>query len=296
MKKKLTTLMVSGVMAFALLIISPTLITSSGADRMGTEITSEMVTVQANDRNLVTSPMVVDVTELFEPIDYNKVNSKDELNDLILKCDEYATRLNSNLETMNLSNDNKLEIESEITRVNEVKYLYECDLQHIIEQEELAAIEAAKWETRKTEYPVATEVWLYMKEELGWNDYVCAGVMGNLMVETGGQTLNLQPNLWGHGSNRGYYGICQWSKKYYPSVADTSLDYQLDFLRDTVEYEFDTYGKLYQSGMKYEDFTNMTGDCRATALAFAKAYERCNSKYYSIRQDNAEKAYEYFTN
>ena len=296
MKKKLTTLMVSGVMAFALLIISPTLITSSGADRMGTEITSEMVTVQANDRNLVTSPMVVDVTELFEPIDYNEVNSKDELNDLILKCDEYATRLYSNLETMNLSNDNKLEIESEITRVNEVKYLYECDLQHIIEQEELAAIEAAKWETRKTEYPVATEVWLYMKEELGWNDYVCAGVMGNLMVETGGQTLNLQPNLWGHGSNRGYYGICQWSKKYYPSVADTSLDYQLDFLRDTVEYEFDTYGKLYQSGMKYEDFTNMTGDCRATALAFAKAYERCNSKYYSIRQDNAEKAYEYFTN
>ena len=296
MKKKLTTLMVSGVMAFALLIISPTLITSSGADRMGTEITSEMVTVQANDRNLVTSPMVVDVTELFEPIDYNEVNSKDELNDLILKCDEYATRLNSNLETMNLSNDNKLEIESEITRVNEVKYLYECDLQHIIEQEELAAIEAAKWEKRKTEYPVATEVWLYMKEELGWNDYVCAGVMGNLMVETGGQTLNLQPNLWGHGSNRGYYGICQWSKKYYPSVADTSLDYQLDFLRDTVEYEFDTYGKLYQSGMKYEDFTNMTGDCRATALAFAKAYERCNSKYYSIRQDNAEKAYEYFTN
>ena len=84
MKKKLTTLMVSGVMAFALLIISPTLITSSGADRMGTEITSEMATVQANDRNLVTSPMVVDVTELFEPIDYNEVNSKDELNDLIL--------------------------------------------------------------------------------------------------------------------------------------------------------------------------------------------------------------------
>lgn len=296
MKKKLTTLMASGVMAFALLIISPTLITSSGADRMGTEITSEMATVQANDRNLVTSPMIVDVTELFEPIDYNEVNSKDELNDLILKCDEYATRLNSNLETMNLSDDNKLEIKSEIVRVNEVKYLYECDLQHIIEQEELAAIEAAKWETRKTEYPVATEVWLYMKEELGWNDYVCAGVMGNLMTETGGQTLNLQPNLWGHGSNRGYYGICQWSKKYYPSVADTSLDYQLDFLRDTVEYEFDTYGKLYQSGMKYEDFTNMTGDCRATALAFAKAYERCNSKYYSIRQDNAEKAYEYFTN
>ena len=295
MKKKLTTLMVSGVMAFALLIISPTVMTSSGADMYGAEVTSEMASVQAKDRNLVTSPIVVDVTELFEPIEYKEVNSKDELNDLILKCDEYATRLNSNLETMNLSADSKLEVESEIARVNEIKYLFECDLQYIIEQEELAAIEAAKWETRKTEYPVATKVWLYMKEELGWNDYVCAGVMGNLMAETGGQTLNLQPELWGHGNNRGYYGICQWSAKYYPDVSGQDLDYQLDFLKDTVEYEFNTYGKLYQSGMKYEGFTNMTGDCRATALAFAKAYERCNSKHYSIRQTNAEKAYEYFT-
>ena len=125
MKKKLTTLMVSGVMAFALLIISPTVMTSSGADMYGAEVTSEMASVQAKNRNLVTSPIVVDVTKLFEPIEYKEVNSKDELNDLILKCDEYATRLNSNLETMNLSADSKLEVESEIARVNEIKYLFE---------------------------------------------------------------------------------------------------------------------------------------------------------------------------
>ena len=68
MKKKLTTLMVSGVMAFALLIISPTVMTSSGADMYGAEVTSEMASVQAKNRNLVTSPIVVDVTELFEPV------------------------------------------------------------------------------------------------------------------------------------------------------------------------------------------------------------------------------------
>ena len=29
---------------------------------------------------------------------------------------------------------------------------------------------------------------------------------------------------------------------------------------------------------------------------FAKHYERCNSKYYSVRLTNATKAFEYFTN
>ena len=295
MKKKLTTLMVSGVMAFALLIISPTVITSSGADGSGVEITSEIATVQENETYLVTSPNRVDVTELFEPIDYIEANNKDELSDLILKCDDYVARLNETVETEKLKEDDIALINQEIERVKEVKTLYESDLAIIIEQEELAAIEAAKWETRKTEYPVATEIWLYMKEELGWNDYVCAGVMGNLMTETGGQTLNIDPSAYGHGS-RNYYGICQWSSKYYPEVQGQNLQYQLDFLKDTVEYEFNTYGRLYQSGMKYEEFTQMTGDCRATALAFAKVYERCNSKHYSVRQTNAEKAYEYFTN
>lgn len=296
MKKKLTTLIVSGVMAFAFLIISPTVITSSGADRSGVEITSEIATVQENKTYLVASPnRMGDVTRLFEPIDYIEANNKDELNNLILKCDDYVARLNETVETEKLKEDDIATINQEIERVKEVKTLYESDLAIIIEQEELAAIEAAKWETRKTEYPVATEIWLYMKEELGWNDYVCAGVMGNLMAETGGQTLNIEPTAYGHG-NRSYYGICQWSRKYYPEVQGQNLQYQLDFLRDTVEYEFNTYGRLYQSGMKYEEFTQMTGDCRATALAFAKVYERCNSKYYSVRQTNAEKAYEYFTN
>lgn len=292
MKKKLTTLMVMGVMTFALLIITPTTISSSGQTDIG-EITSEIATVQENATYLVASPNVVDVTELFEPIDYIEANSKDELSNLILKCDEYVARLS---EIENLTEDDIATVNQEIQRVEEVKTLYENDLAIIIEQEELAAIEAAKWETRKTEYPVATEIWLYMRDELGWNEYVCAGVMGNLMTETGGQTLNIDPSLYGHGSNRGYYGICQWSKKYYPEVQGQDLQYQLDFLKDTVEYEFNTYGRLYQSGMKYEEFTQMTGDCRATALAFAKVYERCNSKYYSVRQTNAEKAYEYFTN
>ena len=43
-----------------------------------------------------------------------------------------------------------------------------------------------KWDTRKEEYPAATEAWLIMKEEFGWSDTVCAGIIGNLMAECGG--------------------------------------------------------------------------------------------------------------
>lgn len=143
------------------------------------------------------------------------------------------------------------------------------------------------------QYPTATKVWNYMKNELGWNDYVAAGVMGNLMVETGGQTLNIKWNLWDKPHE--YYGICQWSKKYYPVIMDASLDEQLEFLKNTVESIFNTFGKNYAKGFKYEDFISMQ-NCEEAALAFAKCYERCNSKYYSIRLTSAVKAYEYYKN
>jgi len=147
----------------------------------------------------------------------------------------------------------------------------------------------AKWEAKKAEYPAATEIWLYMKD-LGWNDYVCAGIMGNLMAEVGGQTLNIQYTLYG----KNYYGMCQWSRGY-SEIWGAGLAEQCDFLRDTIEYELDTFGYAYKKGFNYDSFLALTNE-RDAALAFAKCYERCNSNYYAIRQTNAEKAYNYFVN
>lgn len=149
--------------------------------------------------------------------------------------------------------------------------------------------EAAKWDKKKAEYPAATEIWLYMKN-LGWNDYVCAGIMGNLMAEVGGQTLDIK--YWLYGS--GYYGMCQWSKSY-GRVWGTDLAYQCDFLRDTIGYEFNTYGYAYNKGFNFDSFLKLSNE-RDAAKAFAKCYERCSSSTYSIRQNNAEKAYDYFVN
>lgn len=147
------------------------------------------------------------------------------------------------------------------------------------------------WEQKKQEYPYATEIWLYMKN-LGWNDYVCAGIMGNLMAEVGGQTLNIQYWL---GDGTGYYGMCQWSTRYCPEVYGTNLSTQCEYLKNTIAREFNNYGGNYYKGFNYNAFLNLHNE-RDAAVAFAKCYERCASFSYGVRQTNATKAYNYFVN
>lgn len=154
-------------------------------------------------------------------------------------------------------------------------------------EEKLAELDEKNWERKLEEYPIATQIWLYMKD-LGWNDYVCAGIMGNIMAEVGGQTLELDYQLYG----RNHYGICQWSD-YYSEIWDTDLHTQCNFLRDTIEYEMNTFGYLHYKDFNLETFLNLSNE-KEVALAFARCYERCNSKTHIIRQDNAVKAYEYF--
>ena len=144
-----------------------------------------------------------------------------------------------------------------------------------------------KWSQREKEYPTATYIWKYLKG-MGYNDYVCAGIMGNMMVEVGGQTLNLN-----HKARGTYYGICQWSKGY-KEVWGANLSQQCDFLANSIRYEFNTFGSCYKKGFKYNNFIALTNEKQA-ALAFAKCYERCSSSTYSLRQKCATKALEYFT-
>ena len=152
--------------------------------------------------------------------------------------------------------------------------------------------EAAEWDKKKAEYPAATAAWLYMKN-LGWNDYICAGIMGNMMSECGGQTLALQPNIYNPSGN--YYGLCQWSRKYYPSVIGTSLETQMNFLASTIEPQMNTYGSRYKSGFNYNQFLQLNSTAAATE-AFTKCYERAGMSSLGKRQSNAAIAYNYFVN
>ena len=91
------------------------------------------------------------------------------------------------------------------------------------------------FDEKAKQYPEATYIWLYLKD-LGYNDYVCAGIMGNLMAEVGGQTLALKVNV----STSTHYGMCQWSKLYYGEVWGASLPNQCDFLANTIEEQLKT--------------------------------------------------------
>lgn len=149
--------------------------------------------------------------------------------------------------------------------------------------------EEAKWSPMMREYPVATVVWRYLIEQ-GYSEVIAAAVVGNMMAEVGGNTLDLKYTT----GSTDFYGLCQWKRVYCAEVFNEDLQGQLAYLSNTVEQEFNTFGNRYKNNFDYDDFLKMT-DVRQAALAFAKCYERCESSNYSVRETNAEAALEYFT-
>ena len=121
---------------------------------------------------------------------------------------------------------------------------------------------------------------------MGLNEYVCAGILGNIMAEVGGQTLDISRWAQYSAANTKYYGICQWSggrKNRLLNDFGTTLEDQIRFL--SVE--------LFEVIPKNSSFYNMQDEKQA-ALYFAKYYERCGTGSYSVRQSNATKALNYF--
>jgi hypothetical protein len=160
--------------------------------------------------------------------------------------------------------------------------------QYITEQEE---DNSDKIQQLEEEHYYATKVWEYLRQK-GFSQEVTCAIIGNMMIETSGGSLDLNPIIYSPSGN--YYGLCQWSKKYYPEAHGLSFEQQLEFLLNNIEWEINTFGKCYKEGFKYKDFLAMTDPAEA-ALAFAKSYERCGPASYEMRQEAAEKAYEYFS-
>lgn len=161
-------------------------------------------------------------------------------------------------------------------------------LQKIITQVESDIDRYTKWET---EHYYAAKVWEYFRK-LGYTEAATAGILGNMMVETSGGTLDLNPTIY--DATRSYYGLCQWSLYYSPHMADKSFEEQLDYIEHNIVTEFKSFGKLYSKGFTSEDFSKLQDPSKA-ALAFAKVYERCASGSYDRRKKAAKVAYEYFT-
>lgn len=145
-----------------------------------------------------------------------------------------------------------------------------------------------RWAIYAKEYPVACEVWRYLIETCGYSEPVAAGIIGNMMAECGGHTLDLQWNIY---NSTGHYGLVQWSPKYHTSVMGASVPEQLNYLKETIPTVFNGWsGNL--EGWNYEEFLAIE-DCRMAARVFAEVYER-PGKIGENRSNFAEKALEYF--
>lgn len=142
------------------------------------------------------------------------------------------------------------------------------------------------WYDRFQEYSYATYIWLYLKD-WGFSDAAIAGIIGNMMMETSYNSLALNPFVGGYD----YYGLCQWSLYYAPSIKGACLDEQLSYLIQTMPNEFANFGFL--SGYTFEDFVTID-NAETAAWIFAVVYERCLPYSYYMRQSNALIAYNYF--
>lgn len=168
----------------------------------------------------------------------------------------------------------------------------ETDVEYYTEKQVILQ-EAYEWEVRASEYPVATQVWLYMKNELGFSDTVCAGIMGNMMAECGGcWTSDL---VWDASSYSGY-GMIQWlggRKQQLFSIygSNPSVEDQLNFMKDELYGTNGVTKQVTDSQLDKIINAETPEDC---AYAFACYYERCGEGHRWVRRDYARRAYEYF--
>lgn len=135
---------------------------------------------------------------------------------------------------------------------------------------------------QRAAYPVSAAVWEQLRGA-GLSEVCSAAILGSMMAECGGQTLDLDPYITAAG---GYYGLCMWSLHYCPEVDGLGVPGQVDYLLRTLE------SNLNAGGGSAEAFLAMT-DVRNAARYFSDYYER-PAVWSEKRADNAEAALRYF--
>jgi hypothetical protein len=125
-------------------------------------------------------------------------------------------------------------------------------------------------------------IWRYLTDDMGLSDVCAAGIFGNMMVECGSRSFNLQPYIYSPGGF--YYGLCQWNTGgHHASINGGTVEEQLEYLSDTIRNEMGSAG--------YSAFEGAT-DPESAAYYFARWYERCTDP--SGRGNEARRAYERF--
>lgn len=297
MRHVLTVIFVIMVILLMLTFCSPITITSSTPTVDNTvSINSfsakvEITPTPEPENIIVIDAKEIEVRNLLSDIGYIEPSSIPEAEEKIAECEEYIQAMIVGISDKYGTDEYPKYfaiIEPSLTNTVEVYRQYLDDIEEMTIASELLEL----WAQRSAEYPEATQVWKYLKDEIGLSDICCAGIMGNLMCETGDQNLNIHP--YTYDSSGAYYGICQWSARFYSEIHGADLQTQLEFLKNTIENEIDTFGYAYGGNFYYDDFKELTTP-EAAAEAFARCYERCAPSTIYYRQMCAVEAYEYFT-
>lgn len=228
------------------------------------------------DTASTTSVKLIAEPILFKNLNYEVFYTIEDCNNFISVVEDRLAFLAIEIQSDKYTSEAKLAMQEEQTRLSE--------------EQRKGQANSDKLSLWASEYEEATFVWQFFRQHGFSNEVTCA-IIANMMVETAGGTLKVNPIVY--DSTGGYYGLCQWSIHYNPSIANKNINEQLEYLLKTLEYEFNTFGSYYKAGFKYTDFINMSDPGQA-AIAFAKVYERCAAFSYDKREACASIAISYF--
>ena len=157
--------------------------------------------------------------------------------------------------------------------------------QRVTEPEIEGAVVVEDW--KKAEYPVASRVWEFLRNDMGLSEAVSAGLLGSMMQECGGCTLNLQWDLTAGSGTYTYRGLHMWSLYYCPEIATADLEGQLQYLKDTLEKNITYFGG------DYNFMISLTSPPAVASYEYTW-YGRGRGVCPQTRKDCAWIAYDYF--
>ena len=129
-------------------------------------------------------------------------------------------------------------------------------------------------------------VFLFLREELGFNEAAACGVMASIEEESGFEPTAYNP--------AGYYGLCQWGgerqQRLYAFCSENGLDSaslegQLQFMK----HDLETVETAALTEM--QSIENTADGAYQAGWAWAQSYERCASAHYAYRAGAAQTSY-----
>ena len=264
----------------SMIIISSTAVTGEPANIEAVITTEQTVT-----------PVDVDalIAEHFQDIQYEVYATSVDASQAIVRINLYCDALRAVAKEIP---EAVPAFSQEIARVNDIKVIYIDDCRRLHVEEE-------KWLAREKEYPEATYIWRYMKDNFNWSDETCAGIIGNMMAEVGDNTLHLERWTKYINTNKPY-GLIQWlgtrkQRLFKRYGTEANVEEQLLFMRDELYGENGLKAQVSSKDLKIILNEDGKQTPEKIAYVFADKYERCGNGSKAIRKTYARRAYEYFT-